>query len=162
VGSVLSRSVPPQTLLLAFALLMIAAGAAMLLRREYQPLGKPSIARVVSAGFVVGLLTGVLGIGGGFLIVPALVLFANLSMGSAVGTSVAVIAVNCAGGLMGRLWTPGAVHWALTLGFSAVAIAGSFAGAAMVGRVPVVWLRRAFAVFVLALAGYMIAANLPA
>lgn len=156
-GSLLSRRVPPHVLLLAFAFLMVAAGLAMLLRPTYQSQGVASLPRVISTGFVVGMLTGVLGVGGGFLIVPALVLFAEVPMADAVGTSVLVIAFNCAGGFAGRLSTASSVHWPLTLAFSGAAVAGSFLGAALVGRIPVNWLRRGFAVFVLALAAYMIA-----
>jgi len=155
-GSLLSRRVPPQVLLLAFAFLMIAAGVAMLLRPSYESRGPASLPRVLSAGFTVGLLTGVLGVGGGFLIVPALVLFAEVPMADAVGSSVLIIAVNCAGGFAGRLSAASAVRWPLTLTFSLTAIAGSFLGAALVGRIPVQWLRRVFAIFVLAIAAYMI------
>ncbi|HUJ29083.1 MAG TPA: sulfite exporter TauE/SafE family protein [Myxococcales bacterium] len=161
-GSIVSRRIPPQALLVAFALLMAAAGVAMLLRRDYQPAVRASLSRVIPAGLAVGILTGVLGVGGGFLIVPALVLFAGLSMVDAVGTSVAVIAVNCAGGFAGRISAADTVQWKLTLGFSAVAIAGSFAGAALVGRIAVRWLRRGFGAFVLAIAGYMIASTMKA
>ena len=161
-GSLLSRRIPPSALLLSFAFLMVAAGLAMIFRRSDLPSGRASLVRVLSAGFTVGLLTGILGVGGGFLIVPALVLFAQVPMSDAVGTSVAVIAVNCTGGFAGRLSDASSIHWIGALEFSLVAIAGSFLGAALVGRIPVTWLRRAFGVFVIALASYMIAGNLGA
>ena len=161
-GSLLSRRIPPPVLLLSFACLMVAAGLAMILRRSYQPSRSASLPRVVAAGFTVGLLTGVLGVGGGFLIVPALVLFAQVPMADAVGTSVLVIAVNCAGGFAGRLSSASSIHWIGALEFSLVAIIGSFIGAGLVGRVPVDWLRRAFGIFVIAIASCMIAANLGA
>jgi len=156
-GSLLSRRIPEKTLLVLFACVMIVAGLAMLLRRQYQPSGEISLPRVLSAGIGVGVLTGFFGVGGGFLVVPTLVLFAGLPMADAVGTSVAVIAFNCAGGFAGRFSSAAPIHWIGTLEFSLVAIAGSFAGAFLVSRIPVMMLRRLFAVFVLAVATFMIA-----
>ena len=160
VGSLLSRRIPDRTLLVLFALLMVAAGLAMLLRRSYAPSGDPSVARVLFAGIGVGILTGFFGVGGGFLVVPTLVLFAGLPMADAVGTSVAVIAFNCVGGFAGRFSAATPIRWLPTLEFSAVAIAGSFAGASLVQKTPVLLLRRLFAVFVLAIAAFMIAKEL--
>jgi len=158
VGSLQSRSVPAGLLLLLFSCVMIAAGLAMLLGRVYEPGERVSVTRVLASGTAVGLLTGFFGVGGGFLIVPTLVLFAGVPMAQAVGTSLAVIAINCAGGFAGRLGTP--IDWKATLVFSVVAIAGSFAGAYLVSRVSSRSLRRAFAVFILALAAFMIQGEL--
>jgi len=129
----------------------------MLLRRAYQPSGATSVGRILAAGIGVGVLTGFFGVGGGFLVVPTLVLFAGLPMADAVGTSVAVIAFNCAGGFAGRFSAAAPIRWIGTLEFSLVAIGGSFIGAFLVSRIPVVMLRRLFAVFVLAVAAFMIA-----
>lgn len=153
-GSLLSRGIAASTQLLLFSLAMVAAGLAMLLRGELSAAERPSMPRVLAAGAAVGVLTGFLGIGGGFLIVPALVLFAGVQMGQAIGTSLAVIAVNCAGGFAGRLTSH--IDWPATLGFTLVAIAGSFAGARLARRLAAAWLRRAFAVFVLVIAGLML------
>lgn len=155
VGSLLSRRIPERTLLILFACVMIVAGLAMLLRRSYRP-GETSVARVLVAGVGVGVLTGFFGVGGGFLVVPTLVLFAGLSMADAVGTSVAVIAFNCAGGFAGRFSSAAPIHWVQTIEFSIVAVAGSFAGAFLASRIPVLTLRRMFAVFVLGVAAFMI------
>jgi uncharacterized membrane protein YfcA len=155
-GSLVSKRIHEKTLLILFACVMIVAGLAMLLRRSYQP-GETSVARVLTAGIGVGVLTGFFGVGGGFLVVPTLVLFAGLPMTDAVGTSVAVIAFNCAGGFAGRFSADAPIHWLSTLEFSLVAIAGSFAGAFLVSRIPVMMLRRLFGVFVLAVAVFMIA-----
>jgi uncharacterized membrane protein YfcA len=91
-------------LLLLFGALMLVVGTQML------RLGDPKAAiheccplRCLTTGVTVGLLTGFLGVGGGFLILPALVLFAGLEMKPAIGTSLAVIAVNCFGGLIGQM-----------------------------------------------------------
>ena len=155
-GSLLSHRLPPRLLLVLFACVMIAAGVAMVLRRNYQPSAAVSVPRVLAAGIAVGALTGFLGVGGGFLVVPTLVLFAGLPMADAVGTSVAVIAFNCADGFAGRFSSAARIQWLGTLEFSLFAIAGSFAGAWLVSRIPVVLLRRLFGVFVLAVAVFMI------
>ena len=154
-GSLLSRRLPPRLLLVLFAWVMVAAGVAMLLRRSYSPSGAVSVPRVLASGVGVGVLTGFLGIGGGFLVVPTLVLFAGLPMADAVGTSVAIIAFNCAGGFAGRFSSGAAIAWPPTLEFSAAAILGSVGGAWLVPRIPVPTLRRLFAVFVLAVAAFM-------
>jgi uncharacterized membrane protein YfcA len=158
-GSMLSRRVPGRELLLAFAGVMIAAGITMLFRRTVETGERVSAVRVLVPGAAVGLLTGFFGIGGGFLIVPALVLFAGVPMIHAVGTSLMVIAVNCLSGFAGRYAT--SIDWRGTLIFSAVAIGGSFAGAFFATRMPAAWLRRGFAVFILGLAAFMIVRESP-
>ena len=155
-GSLLSHRVPGPTLLLLFACVMITAGLAMLLRPSWQATGHASTGRILAAGLGVGVLTGFLAIGGGFLLVPTLVLFAGVPMIDAVGTSVTVIAFNCAAGFAGRFSTAAPIHWMATLEFTLVAIAGSFLGAYLVPRISVISLRRAFAVFILAVAAAMI------
>jgi uncharacterized membrane protein YfcA len=157
VGSLLSRSIPESRLMLLFGCVMVAAGLLMAFRREYQPGGEASLARILVAGVAVGLITGFFGIGGGFLVVPTLVLFAKVPMADAVGTSLAVIAFNCLAGFFGRIGSAGSIRWAGTILFSAVAIAGSFIGAGLVHRISSQWLRRGFAVFVLAVAVFIIA-----
>jgi uncharacterized membrane protein YfcA len=77
----------------------------------------------------------------------------------AVGTSLAVIAVNCASGFLGRLSSAGSIQWLATLAFTAVAISGSFAGAAMARRLSTQALRRSFAAFVIAVAVFVVARN---
>ena len=159
-GSLLSLRLGERTLMVLFALLMIAAGLSMLVRRREPEPGEASIPGVLAAGLAVGLITGFFGVGGGFLVVPTLVVFARVPILDAVGTSLAVIAFNCCAGFAGRIAAAGSIHWVATLSFSAVAIAGSFAGAALAGRLPTDSLRRSFAVFVLGLAVFVIARNL--
>ena len=101
-GSKLTRLVAAPVLLLLFGILMLVVAAVMLMRKhptEDEPQHVPSLPREILAGLGVGFLTGFLGVGGGFLIVPALVLFGGLAMKDAIGTSLFVIAVNCASGL---------------------------------------------------------------
>jgi hypothetical protein len=108
----------------------------------------------------VGLLTGFLGAGGGFLIVPALTLFGGLAMPVAVGTSLLVIAMNSAAGLVGHLSaTP--IPWGLAVMVTAAAVVGSLAGGRLATRVRPEALRRGFGWFVLAMAAYIFVEEVP-
>jgi uncharacterized membrane protein YfcA len=88
---------------------------------------------VVAAGTGVGFLTGLFGVGGGFVIVPALTLLLHLDMPAAIGTSLLVIAVNSAVGLAARIGTA-SIEWGVTLPFAAAAIAGVLTGGHVAGR----------------------------
>jgi len=103
----------------------------------------------------VGLMTGFFGVGGGFLIVPALVLVLKLPMPIAIGTSLPVIAINSGTALAGHLAAGRTIDMRLTLLFTAGAVAGALAGGAFSTRLPAAALARAFALVVLALAGYL-------
>jgi hypothetical protein len=159
VGALATRLVPPPALLVLFGLLMLIVGALMLRRgpgfepAASQPAAAPAMA---AAGLMLGLLTGFLGVGGGFLIVPALVLLVGLPMHEAVGTSLVVIALNCAAGLLGHLEAGFPVG--TTAAFTAVATLGALAGARLSDDVAPQRLRRAFGAFVL-LVGLALAAH---
>ncbi len=160
----LSHLFTPAALLVAFGLLMIGIGALMLRPQGAAPEQKTAARRnwpvVLASGAGVGLLTGVLGVGGGFLIVPALVLLVGLPMGQAVGTSLVVIAANSLAGFLGHLSTS-AFDVTLTLVFVVAGLAGTFVGARLAQRVPAGRLRQAFAVFVMVLAVFLLYDNLP-
>jgi len=100
-GARLGRLVPASWLMAAFAVIAIAAGLTLMSRRgiSNRRATTPHPGLVVLTALGVGFLTGLLGVGGGFIIVPALVLVLGLPMARAVGTSLAVIAINCAAGL---------------------------------------------------------------
>lgn len=117
--------------------------------------GVPRIDALIGIGLGLGFLTGILGVGGGFLIVPALVLLLKLDMKRAVGTSLGVIALNSAAGFAGYL-PQVTMDWALIAGFTAVAIIGVFAGAALVTKVSQEQLRRGFALFLALVAVYIL------
>jgi uncharacterized membrane protein YfcA len=110
-----------------------------------------SVYRCIPSGLAVGLVTGFLGVGGGFVIVPALVWFAGLDARRAIGTSLGIIAVNSAAGLAGQLrythW-----DWPLTGKFLACSLIGMGLGIPIARRAPDQALRKAFAVVVLAVA----------
>jgi uncharacterized membrane protein YfcA len=165
-GARLTHLLEARTLLLCFAVLMLVVGSVMVWRALREPRGgEPARERhpvaVVAAGAGVGFLTGFLGIGGGFLIVPALTLFAGLAMPVAVGTSLLVIAFNCAAGFIGHLNTA-TVPIVPTILFTLMAIAGGVFGERMSGRTSPRRLRRAFGIFVILLGIYILVRNLHA
>lgn len=154
----------PAALMTAFALLMLLIAGVMLAQKsredEAEQCAQPKWPAVLAGGAAVGLLTGVLGVGGGFLIVPALVLLVGLPMSQAVGTSLIVIAANSFAGLAGHLATPG-FNLSLTLVFTIAGLAGTFAGSRLSHRLPANRLRQAFAIFVIILAIFLLLDNLP-
>lgn len=158
----LSKHFSPAALLVAFAVLMLVVAALMLLRRDSRdanPQPRPWwVAPLAGAG--VGVLTGILGVGGGFLIVPALVMLVGLPIYQAVGTSLVIIAANSLAGLLGHLGA-GALDLQLALVFVAAGLGGTFAGTRLARRLPANRLKQAFAVFVLILALFLLNDNLP-
>lgn len=116
---------------------------------------------VVAAATVVGLLTGFFGVGGGFVVVPALVLVLGLSMPIAVGTSLLVIAVNSASALLSRLGGHAHVDAALLVVFTAAAVAGAVVGSSVASRTKPERLVGAFAMLLIAVAIYTAARSVP-
>ena len=104
-------------------------------------------------GAVIGVLTGLVGAGGGFAIVPALAVFARLPMRVAVGTSLTIIAAKSLFGVLGDLSRESRFDWGLLLAFTALAVAGILLGSRLSRLVPGARLRPAFGWFVLAAAG---------
>jgi hypothetical protein len=111
--------------------------------------------RLVPVGTGVGLLTGTVGVGGGFIIVPALVLWGGIEMPSAVGTSLVVIALNCMIGLTGYAGHV-AIPWGDTAAFTGVAVLAAAAGTVVVGALRPQRLRQIFAVFLLGVGGFVL------
>jgi uncharacterized membrane protein YfcA len=160
-GTALNRLANPDTILFLFAFVLLAAAYAMLHRRnETHPQrraarGDPWL-RALPAGAVVGLLTGFFGVGGGFLIVPLLVLLFDLPMQAAVGTSLLVIALSSASGLAAHL-ASGGLDWAVAGAFTAAGIAGALAGSRLSPHVPAKRLQQGFAVLIAAVAAFLLA-----
>jgi uncharacterized protein len=152
-GSIGTHMVSSSVLMLSFSLLMLVVGTLMLSGKQSVSASNATCSpyRCIPAGFVVGLVTGFMGVGGGFLIVPALVWFAGLDAKRAIGTSLSIIAVNSAAGLAGQLhytqW-----DWSLTSKFVVCSLIGMGLGIPIARRAPERALRKAFAVVVLAVA----------
>ena len=141
---------------LAILGIAMAVAAVMMLRSASRDASDVPVQRAASGAlylvaFLVGALTGVVGIGGGFLIVPALVVFGRVPMREAVGTSLLVIAMNCVSGFAGQRQTR-AIPWPFVIVFSAVAIAGILAGTRFAGVVPQRTLKKGFAVLLFVIA----------
>ena len=125
-GSFANRALPDHALLVSFSILLVVAGVAML---RADPSARPGRHELVAAavGLATGFVTGLLGVGGGFLVVPALVVLVGLPMALAVGTSLVIIGITSAAALAVHL-THGAVDWAVTAPFTAAAIVGALVG----------------------------------
>ena len=151
---VVSEGVIPEPVLMgAFAVLMVVVSSLMLRgsgRPEPDVQEPRSTVKVALYGLLTGLLTGTLGVGGGFVIVPMLLLVGKLRIHRAIGTSLVVIFLNCVAGLLGYLGRV-PVSWDLAGIFAVVGIAGSMVGASMAARWSPTRLKRGFAVFVLVL-----------
>jgi uncharacterized membrane protein YfcA len=153
-------------ILIFFALIMVAASYSMIRK------GKPKAAGEVEAevsfnypmilgeGLIVGMVTGLVGAGGGFLIIPALVLLAKLPMKQAVGTSLIIIASKSLLGFLGDLGRGSEIDWTFMLTFSAIAVVGIFSGAALSKKISGDKLKPAFGWFVLIMGIYIIVNSL--
>jgi len=152
-GARASQLLTGRVQLLILGVVMVAASISML-RSAAGKLPHEDIAApahpvlMLSVGFGVGILTGVIGIGGGFLIVPALVILGKVPMKSAVGTSLLVIAMNSLSGYLGH-HGEGVVPWDFVVRFTAVAIVGIVAGTALVKHISTQQLKRAFALLLI-------------
>ncbi len=160
IGAKFTHLISAVMLMFLFGVLMLIVGIRMLRSGEAKAIAhecRP--VRCLAIGFAVGMLTGFLGVGGGFLILPALVMFAGLEMKPAIGTSLAIIAINCLGGLIGQLRYVN-FDWRLTLGFLLLAMAGMFVGVALTKQLSGTVLRRGFAWCVMLLGFVLVAQNL--
>ncbi len=159
VGGRLARFVPSSYLLAGFTIVMLATAFAMMRgRRELETapvtLRGAALVRALAAGVGIGLVTGFVGAGGGFVIVPALALLCGLPMRASVGTSLLVITMNSIAGFAGTAGHA-AIPWATVGLMTAFAVLGSVGGAALGGRIRPTTLRTGFAFFVLAMAALM-------
>lgn len=151
-GAVAALRIGPRFQLALFGIVLLAAALRMI--RQPVPVGEAKepgprpmpLLALLGAG--VGFLTGLLGVGGGFLYVPALNLFGGLDMKRAVGTSLALIALGATTGFAGYFGRV-ELDWRLITGFTALAFVGVGIGTALVTRVSQVSLRRGFAVLLL-------------
>ena len=145
-------------IMLFFALIMLAASISMIRGRkekEGTKSGAIKLPYIVIEGVVVGVLTGLVGAGGGFLIIPALVLFANLPMKRAVATSLVIIAVKSLIGFIGDVQTL-TIDWLFLLSFTGFSILGIFLGIYLNRFIKGKSLKKGFGWFVLVMGIYII------
>lgn len=181
IGTRLNHSVDPNVLLLAFAGLMVIAAWRMWANQTRSDVGDESfdlhpegdlqaggrvyvatrtsvtptvVAKVLVAGTIVGLITGFFGVGGGFIVVPALVLALDFEMPEAVGTSLLVIAINSAVALAGRVGTT-TIDWGVAAPFTIAALLGVSVGKNIADRLPTATLVRWFVGLLVVLAAYV-------
>lgn len=165
-GGKLAKVIPGEVLLAAFALIMLVSAGLMLRRKKpaHEPHqdhqdhqdrpARPALPKLIPTGLGVGLLTGMVGAGGGFVIVPALVVLAGMPMRRAIGTSLAVIALNSFAGFAGYL-SHVEVDFTVALTFIVASVLGTILGTWASHRVDASKLRTGFAYFVL-IAGALI------
>lgn len=158
-GGVLARFIPGSVLLIGFAVMMIATAIAMLRGRKdvgpVEPGHRIPVPKVIVEGLVVGLVTGLVGAGGGFLVVPALALLGGLPMPIAVGTSLVVIAMKSFAGFAGYLSSV-SIDWKVAGMVTAAAVVGALVGARLTALVNPDSLRKAFGWFVLVMSSVIL------
>lgn len=161
-GAWLSRFMSGTAQLLLFAIVMLLAAAVML--RAERPQREPKRVRppaaIAADGLLVGALTGLVGVGGGFLIVPALVQLGGLPMRRAVGTSLLLIALKSTAGFLQYLHmltaAGRAFDWTVLAIFAAIGIVGSLLGERLGGRLPQPVLRRTFGGLLIVVAAFIL------
>jgi len=174
-GGGVNHRLDQHVLLLVFATIMIAAALRMLRSTDETggvcdlPGGgvawQRCLPRAVATGLLVGFLTGLLGVGGGFLLVPALIIALGLRTPIAVATSLVIIVINSAAGLVPYLvGGPNgvAINWPLIAAFASAAIVVSLPAGRLAGHIPPKVLRRGFAVLVLLVAAGVTGQAVPA
>lgn len=148
-------------LMVLFAVLMLAAAVSMIRNNKKQPDPDATQNRnlLVLQGFAIGAVTGLLGAGGGFLIIPALVIFNKLPMKTAVGSSLTIMAISSFFGFFSTV-SYYTINWGQLLLFTAIAVLGIFAGTALSEKIPGTALRKAFGWLVLVVGIFIIVREL--
>ncbi|HNP19727.1 MAG TPA: sulfite exporter TauE/SafE family protein [Fulvivirga sp.] len=157
-----------MAILLLFALLMVSASISMIRKKkgangeeqEGYVAADLNYVMIAIVGIVVGVLSGMVGAGGGFLIIPALVIFAHLPMKAAVGTSLLIIAVNSLIGFIGDIQVGTPIDWFFLLIFTGIASLGIFIGSYLSKFIDGSKLKQGFGWFVLVMGTFMIVKEL--
>lgn len=160
-GAAVNRVLPDELILALFAVLMVGAGVRMLQEKPATGTAcavdggrvnwRHCLPRALAGGLVVGFLTGLLGVGGGFLIVPVLVLALGLPMHTAIGTSLVIVAINSAAGFAAHTGEA-TLDVPVTLAFTAAAVAASQVAGRLGARIDTERLARWFSLLVFAVA----------
>jgi uncharacterized membrane protein YfcA len=149
-----------------FAIIMLAASYSMIKGRKEVAMDENQSPQynypvILLEGFIVGIVTGIVGAGGGFLIIPALVLLAKIPMKKAVGTSLMIITAKSLFGFVGEVQTNGdKIDWELLLTFSGIAVVGILLGTYLSKFISAKNLKKGFGYFVLLMAFYILAKSL--
>jgi len=156
-GAQLTPLVSAKMLMIIFALLMLIVALHMLMGPKVENTSKAECrpARCLLAGLGVGVLTGFIGVGGGFLLMPALVKFAKLPLRVATGTSLAVISFNSAAGFVSH-FGEAPPRWTLAFVFAGIAVAGVLLGSNFAKRLPISRLRQGFAIMVIVTGSFVL------
>ncbi|MGB9378214.1 MAG: sulfite exporter TauE/SafE family protein [Mycobacteriales bacterium] len=164
-GAAVNRLLEPRVVLIGFAAVMVAAALRMLREQEESggdcalPGGRVNwrscLPKAIGSGIVVGFLTGLFGVGGGFLIIPALTLLLGLPMAVAVGTSLVIVVINSAAGFVAHMGDA-TIDWRIAVAFTLAAVVGSIAAGRLGSRLPATTLRRWFAYLVFAVAAFVV------
>jgi len=165
-----AKLIPPGVLLVLFAIMMVITAVMMLRPKRGSDATEEAVGhirfspkqlvKIALEGLVVGAITGLVGAGGGFLVVPALVILGGLPMRTAVGTSLMVIAMKSFAGFAGHA-SAVTLDWPLMLGITAAALFGSVFGARLAGLVDPARLRRGFGWFVVVMGAFMLTREVP-
>ncbi|MEN9488787.1 MAG: hypothetical protein RL494_1052 [Bacteroidota bacterium] len=148
-------------LMIVFAILMIVASLSMIKKNTSNEIGQQvNFAQLSFIGLLAGLVTGFLGAGGGFLIIPALIFFAGLQMKEAVGTSLLIIFINSIIGFCGDIINGVVINYILLIIITTIAIVGMFIGTYLSKKIDGSKLKPAFGWFVLIMGIYIIAKEL--
>lgn len=149
-------------LLILFAILMMISAIAMIKssrvikKEEYSEYQRYRYVWIMVQGLLVGLVTGLFGAGGGFIIVPALVVLAHLPMKKAVGTSLCIITINCVIGFASKYNTVEQVDWAFLALFTSLTAAGILTGVLISRKISGERLKKVFAVFMLVMGTFIL------
>ncbi|CDF79978.1 conserved hypothetical membrane protein [Formosa agariphila KMM 3901] len=146
-------------IMVMFAIMMVVASVSMLKpsKDKHHDNGPRKLSNILifNQAIVIGFFTGIVGAGGGFIIIPALIILGNLTMKKAVGTSLFIIAINSLIGFIGDIGNV-EIDWVFLLSFTAIAVVGIFLGSYLSNYIPGKKLKKGFGWFVLAMGVYII------
>lgn len=152
----------PLLLMLVFSGLMVAASVTMIRKSNVGIAKTPQLHRIklVIQSIIIGIITGFVGVGGGFLIIPSLILFAGLPMKKAVGTSLMIMTISSLLGVLGDVSRHAPINYGFILLFSAFAITGIIIGSYLIKYINDAKLKPAFGWFVLFMGGFVLVTTL--
>ena len=159
--SLLTKSIPDSVILIGFSIVLIGAAYSMLVTPiKDSPERKMSVWALVTLSLLIGSLTGLFGIGGGFLAIPVLVLFFNTPQNKAAGTSLLIIALNCLTALAAKFAIWSEIEWGYPLLISVAAVLVAGFASKKAAKTPTVHLKRGFAFLLIGLASFTILTQL--